>query len=256
MKVLHSADWHVKDSMIEEAERCLNCLVDTAFNESVNLIVIAGDLFDSQDVKLDSQAAKLVIEKIRDLSNVCPVAIVFGTPSHDGHAPEILEHIHGAWPVIVADKPMQVCFSESGFANEEDNEGYGLSADAVISLIPQPTKQFFQSAGSITQTDQEIGQAMSALFAGFGIQAAEYNAPHILVYHGAISGAFGAHPLDADYSSMLFELFVMSFTIPPPLDVQRTASIDFTFLPFIVSPHWGIENPSMICCLVVMSTAQ
>lgn len=186
MKIIHTADWHVKDSMIEEAEKCLDFLVETAFKENPELVVIAGDLFDSQDIKLDSLSAKLVVRIVSELANICPVVIVTGTPSHDGNAPAILNYIKGDYPVWVADKPEQIYM----IGGELTGELEGYPPDLVISLIPQPSKQFFQSNGSIQQTDQEIGQAMSALFAGLGAQASQFDVPHILVGHFNVSGAF------------------------------------------------------------------
>jgi len=173
MRLLHSADWHVKDKGIEEIETCLSFLVDTAREENIDLLVLPGDTFDSQDVRLDSKAAKLVVKTISELSDICPVAIVIGTPSHDGTAAQILAYMRGKHPVHVATVPEQI-----------------QMAGVVLTLIPQPTKKFFQSASGIQGSDQEIGQAMSGLFAGFGMLAEEYKGiPHLLVFHGAISGA-------------------------------------------------------------------
>lgn len=171
MKILHTADIHLRDKDIEEAERCLAFLLETARSESVDLAVIAGDIFDSQEVRLDSKAAKLAVRSVSSLADICPVAIIIGTSSHDGKAAEVLGFVRGNYPVHVATNPEQI-----------------EMAGAILTLIPQATKQFFQTSSDIRQSDQEISAAMSALFAGFGAQA-EGKGPHILVYHGGISGA-------------------------------------------------------------------
>lgn len=190
MKIIHTSDWHLREKDIEECKKCLGFLVDTARTEAVDLVVVAGDVFDLMVTdKLDSQSTKLAIHVFSDLANICPVAVVIGTPSHDGMAPVILERVRGLFPVLVADRPMQAYLSPDGFATEEDNKDYGLSVDAIITLIPQPTKQYFQTSSGIADSDREIGQAMSALFAGFGAQASAYNAPHILGGHWDVSGA-------------------------------------------------------------------
>lgn len=63
-------------------------------------------------------------------------------------------------------------------------------ADAIISLIPQPTKQYFQTAAGIKDADQEIGDAMTAIFASCGLAATLYpDTPHILVGHFNVRGA-------------------------------------------------------------------
>ncbi len=189
MKILHCADLHIREKDIEEIDRCLQMIVITAQQEKPDLAVIAGDMFDNRDVKVASLTAITAIGFVSALADVCPVAIVIGTPSHDGDSPRIMRYVRGEFPVLVAEKPMQVILSGSEFKSEEDNEGYGLQPDAILTLIPQPTKQYFQTQSDIKTADQEIGQAMSGLFMGFGARAAEYKCPHILVYHGGISGA-------------------------------------------------------------------
>lgn len=187
MKMLHAADFHLRDKDIEEEEKSLRFLIETARTEAVDLVVIAGDTFDSQDVKLDSKAAKLAVRSVSELADIAPVAIIIGTNSHDGKAPEILQFAKGIFPVHVSAIPEQVFFIKDGWAFRESGTGY--QPQAVISLIPQPTKQYFQTASGIADSDSEIGNAMSGLFMGFGAQAAEFDCPHILVYHGSISGA-------------------------------------------------------------------
>jgi DNA repair exonuclease SbcCD nuclease subunit len=176
LKVLHSADWHVRDKDIEEVEKCLNFLVDTARKEKVDLAIIAADIFDSRDIKLDSLSAKLVIYKTSELADICPVYIITGTPSHEGTATDILRLIKGAYSIHVATMPEQLPYCVNG-------------PQAVITLIPTPTKQYFQTKSDIATSDEEISSAMNALFAGFGAQASVFDVPHILVGHWNVRGS-------------------------------------------------------------------
>jgi DNA repair exonuclease SbcCD nuclease subunit len=182
LKVLHTADWHVRDKDIEEVTKCLGFIVETARAEKVDLTTISADIFSLESTnKLDSPSTKIVIKTISDLADICPVAIITGTPSHDGLAAEILRYAKGKYPVHVSTKPEQVILFNDQFYGGM----YGCTGtpDAVISQIPTPTKQFYQG------TDQEVSQAMNGLFAGFGAQASQYNCPHILNGHWNISGA-------------------------------------------------------------------
>ncbi|MEI7672206.1 MAG: hypothetical protein WCK00_08855 [Deltaproteobacteria bacterium] len=189
IKLLHAADLHLRDRDIDEAEKCLGFLVETAETEAVDLVVIAGDIFHSQDIKMDSRSAVLAIKTVSALADIAPVAIILGTSTHDGHAPEILRFARGACPIRVASGPEQIYLQGETFYNQGDPE-LSSAPEAILSLVPQPTKQFFQTTAGIEGSDQEIGQAMSGLFAGFGASAAEYHpcVPHILVYHGCVSG--------------------------------------------------------------------
>ncbi len=186
MKILHLADEHVRDRDIDEIAVCLKFIVETAKTEKPDLIVSAGDLFDSQDIKMGSLSARLAAGFIANLANIAPVALIIGTPSHDGKAPEILRFARGKYPIIVATTPQQIYLEEGGLF---DRPAGGKTPEAVITLIPQPTKQFFQTKAGIEAGDAEIGQAMSGLFAGFGAQAAAYpGVPHILVGHWNVNG--------------------------------------------------------------------
>lgn len=185
MKVLHSADWHTRDKNIEEVEKCLNFLLGKA--QEVDLVVIPGDITDSRDLKLDSLSAKLIIKTVSELADLCPVVIVKGTESHDGNSSEILQYVKGKYDVVVATRPMQVKMS-GGYLYASNDKNI-VDPDAIITLVPQPTKQFFNN-GSITESNESISQAMNGLFAGFGAQAAAYpNAPHVLAGHWNVSGA-------------------------------------------------------------------
>ena len=187
MIIIHTADWHLRDKDVDEAEKCLAALIETATDRFADLIVIAGDIFDSQEVKLDSKAAKLAVRTVSALADICPVAIVIGTSSHDGMAPSVLANVRGRFPVKVAATPEQVFLYNLSFRDvmPADSE-----PQAVITLIPQPTKQFFQTQSGIVESDKEIGEAMSALFAGFGARAAAYpDVPHILIGHWNVAGS-------------------------------------------------------------------
>jgi len=184
-KILHLADEHLRDKDIDEIDKCLAFIVEKATEENPDLIVSAGDLFDSQDVKMGSRAALAGIGFISALADICPVVVVIGTPSHDGKAPEILRFARGLFPIRVTSKPEQLFFTVGNFEEQTQT----ILPNAVLSIIPQPTKQYFQTSAGIEGSDLEIGAAMSGLFAGFGAGAAEYpGVPHILVYHGCVSG--------------------------------------------------------------------
>ena len=186
MKILHVSDEHVRDRDIDEIAICLNFIVETARAEQPDLIVSAGDLFDSQDVKMGSKSAIAAVGFISALADIAPVAIIIGTPIHDGKAPEVLRFARGTFPIHVATIPEQVYLYEGAFRDGDMQDG---RPQAVLTMIPQPTKQFFQTTAGVEDSDKEIGQAMTGLFAGFGASAAEHlSVPHVLVTHLNVNG--------------------------------------------------------------------
>ena len=186
MRILHTADWHCRDKNIDEITECLRFLCGKA--QEVDLVVISGDIFDSRDIKLDSKSAKLVIKTISELADLCPVAIVLGTASHDGTAAEVLRYARGKYDVHVATYPQQVRLIDGYLYDREAGDGSEI-VKALVTMIPQPTKQFFGSSEDIQTSNEQISQALSGLFAGFGAAASDYKCPHLLVYHGSIRGA-------------------------------------------------------------------
>ena len=185
-KIIHLADEHIRDKGIAEIETICDFIVDRASTEVPDLIVSAGDLFDSHEVKTDSPAARLAIKTISRLADIAPVAIITGTYRHEGNAPEILRFARGKHAVRVASYPEQVYLSQGEFYS---TMGGNIQPDITLTLIPAITKQFFKTTSGIADADQEIAQATTGLFAGFGAQAAAYTAPHVLLWHGGISGA-------------------------------------------------------------------
>jgi len=186
MKILHIADEHIRDKDIDEITRCLDFIVETARQEKPDLIVSCGDIFDSNEVKTDSPAARLAIKTISRLADIAPVAIITGTYKHEGNAPEILRYAKGKHDVFVTSYPNQAFLYQGAFY--ETMVGT-TNPDVIVTMIPAITKQFFKTASGIADADQEVAQEMTKLFLGFGAACAEYDAPHVLLWHGGISGA-------------------------------------------------------------------
>ncbi len=180
LKILHTGDLHTKDDAIKEAKKCFKKIEETAASEQVDLIVLAGDTFDSQYVRMDSESARLIFDFVTHLADIADVCIVEGTPTHEGRAVETLKHIWASHSVWVFDRPEQIHVCKQG-----GEKGFSH----VITLIPTPTKQHFQTSNDIKISDKEIANEMSAIFAGYGASA-EKGIPHILVGHWNTTGAY------------------------------------------------------------------
>jgi exonuclease SbcD len=187
LKAIHTADFHINNQNIDEAKKCLEFIIETIKIEKPDIAIIAGDLFDSRNVKLESPAAMLLFDIITRMANLVPVSIVYGTPSHEGEATYALRYIKAKNPVFVSDQPEQYyMMDDNSFVRELGDKQPKL----IISAVPQPTKKHFKSSGSIDLTNQEIAAAMTNIFGGFGATAMQYKAPHILIGHFSVSGAF------------------------------------------------------------------
>jgi len=181
MKILHTSDWHI-DANIIEAGRVLQFMVGEASVIMPDLTVITGDIFNSADVRLDSEAARLAMTIVRKLADYSTygVVILIGTPSHDGLAAKIFE---GLDKVIVADYPNSIIF---------DALPGGQFKQFVVSCLPQPTKQYLETVaeGDIEDVNQAMVNALTSICTGFGSAAAQYpDGPHICLGHFSVRGA-------------------------------------------------------------------
>ncbi|MCG8478898.1 MAG: exonuclease subunit SbcD [Spirochaetales bacterium] len=109
MKILHTADWHIgkrleRFSRLEEQEHTLSQIVDIADDEDVDLVLVAGDLFDTFNPGSDAQ--ELLYRTLKDLARDGERAVVAVAGNHDSPdrvvAPEVLARRHG---IILAGYP-------------------------------------------------------------------------------------------------------------------------------------------------------
>ena len=194
MKILHTADWHLNNETADEMDDILNFIFNMADERNVDLTVIAGDIFDRRDIRFDSKAVRSAFAHITGLAEISPVLINIGTPSHDGMCSELFRFAKTDNPVYVASRPEQLVFNGETFSPIEYLASYpevfrGSDLCAVLSVLPQPTKQWFQGDCSIDEADQQIATGMGTILGGFGAMAHGCGIPHILVFHHTIHGA-------------------------------------------------------------------
>src|SRR5579872_1513255 len=92
MKILHTADWHLGKrlenfSRFEEQVEVLDEICQIADNESADVVIIAGDLFDTFNPT--SEAVDLFYKTLKRLANDGKRAVVAIAGNHD--SPERIE---------------------------------------------------------------------------------------------------------------------------------------------------------------------
>lgn len=85
MKVLHTADWHIGRtirgrSRHEEQAAVLEEIVELARSEEVDLVLVAGDQFDTSSPS--PEAERLVYRTLLQMAEVAPVVMVAGNHDH------------------------------------------------------------------------------------------------------------------------------------------------------------------------------
>lgn len=209
MKIAHCADPHFQNRpVLADIVKCSDYFVQSCFAEDVDLIVIAGDLFD-EGVQLGSPAALAAIAFVKKCGDVAPTIVIRGTSTHDTeNSIAVLNDIKAAYPIYATDKLEQVIFSGNEFSPAIDCEGikwnvskqdladkYGIK-QLLISCLPSINKAGVMAAhaagAGVADTTRETMDLMRDIFQAWGVtneQARGAGIPTILVGHGTVTGS-------------------------------------------------------------------
>ena len=95
LRLLHTADWHIgeltgpvlngQNARELDTLRCIDFLIDQARAESVDMCLVAGDLFDKSKLWGDTMLKEIeyAADRLRRLAAVAPTVLLFGTANHD-----------------------------------------------------------------------------------------------------------------------------------------------------------------------------
>ena len=206
MKILHTGDLHIgnfpgpekngENARFLDICKCLDALVEGAKEQQPGIAVIAGDIFHQARVWSDRglKEQQTAVKFLRELSAICPVVVMRGTPNHDSEQqfemlktafegdgevkiitePQVVEVFSGAYGwVQVACLPGfdrgYYRAQHPGLSKEEENEVFTKAiADMIIGLKAQceaGTPAVLVSHYTITGCNMESGQ--TAFFSQF-----------------------------------------------------------------------------------------
>ena len=206
MKLLHTADWHVGktikgQSRLAEHKAVLDDIVRIADTEQVDVVLVAGDLYETAAPSPDAEA--LVLKTLLDLRDTGAQVIVI-SGNHDNAARfEAMRPVFAALGVVVLGMPRRP--ADGGVI-----EVVGRSSDSVrVALVP------FLSQRGIIRTEQLMGQdagdnvatydermrmMVSALCAPFADDAVNVVAAHCMVMGASLGGGERAAQTYMDYA--------------------------------------------------------
>ena len=191
MNIYHTADWHFNEKNHDEVKKCLDFMVDhmTNYQETIDLILISGDITDSRFINFDSRSCRTIFNLVNRMLSMAPVAIVTGTESHDGKVALALKECKGKYPVLVSDMPEQFVYVNENIWVEVSKIAFPehVNAKFMLTQLPQPTKQYFVNEMSIEDSDKAISKAMDSILTSF---MTFQDIPHIVNGHFQVGGAF------------------------------------------------------------------
>lgn len=206
IRVLHTGDLHIgsfpgpekdgENARYRDICKCLDALVEGAREQKPGIAVIAGDIFHQARVWSDRglKEQQTAVKFLRELSDICPVVVMRGTPNHDSEQqfemlktafegngevkiitePQVVEVFSGAYGwVQVACLPGfdrgYYRAQHPGLSKEEENEAFTKAiADMIIGLKAQckaGPPAVLVSHYTITGCNMESGQ--TAFFSQF-----------------------------------------------------------------------------------------
>jgi exonuclease SbcD len=131
IKVLHTADWHLGKwldnvSRLPEQKEVLNEICEIAEREAVDVVLIAGDLFDTFNPSAEAQ--ELFYKTLRRLGNNGKRAVVAIAGNHDQpdriEAPDHLARECGIIFIGYPNSKVSACDNEGGLCIAISEEGF------------------------------------------------------------------------------------------------------------------------------------
>lgn len=194
MRILHTSDWHLGKkldsvSRLNEQEGVMNEICEISYANSVDLVVVAGDIFDTFNPSVE--AIELLYATLIKLSRngQCPVVVIAG--NHDSpdriEAPNPLAQLHGILFFGQAkselqgsckDLPFEVldsepCFIELGLLNKE-------KVRIVVAPFANEHRLFEMFSGN---KDLQITETLSAFWNAIAQSKCDSQGVNIFVGH-------------------------------------------------------------------------
>ncbi|MBE2280901.1 MAG: exonuclease SbcCD subunit D [Ignavibacteriaceae bacterium] len=210
MKILHTADWHLgkklyNKSRHEEQVQVLEEIISITEENNIDVVVVAGDIFDNANPSADSQSLFYKTVKRLAADGKRPVIIIAG--NHD--SPEKIEAPHPLAKecgIIMAGFPDSKASISSYGGNFEilrSGEGFfelkieNVAYNLRVILTPYPNELTLKRIFTAQNLEQEIKLNLNEMW-GNQISNFDENGVNIMVAHLFCSDLNGVEPVEGD----------------------------------------------------------
>ncbi len=204
MRLLHTSDWHVGKLMrgasrADEHRAVLAEMAAVAADESVDLVLVAGDLFETSAPGPESE--QVVYQGLLDLAAVAPVLVVAG--NHDN-----ARRLEAVAPLLTLGR-VQV---RTQVARPDDGGVVRLEAGGVpvqVAMLPFVSKRGIVRADALMRDDayqlsqaytERLGVLVRALTDGFDADSVNVVCAHAFAAGGTMGGGERSVHTIEDYS--------------------------------------------------------
>lgn len=195
MKFLHTADLHFRRERFDEAKASFDVLKEAA--RTVEFIAISGDTWDGPVQNTAGSRFPEFISMIQSLADLAPVAIIYGTPSHDTEGSlDVFNSIESRYGITILQPGTAYYFG--GMAGDfyyPTIRKHSIPGrdKALLFGVPEPQKKWLLAEAGATggeTADEAVQGSMRALLLGLGgIRKTLPELPCVLLYHGQVVGA-------------------------------------------------------------------
>lgn len=194
MKFLQLADLHGKPERADDFLKSLSVARDRATSDAVDLIILAGDIWNGVIRNTRGSRFPEMIEGVRSLADVAPVVMVYGTPTHDADGSlDIFPTLDSKFGITILQPGKAYLLTDSkGIILDADPSMVGvINGKAILFGVPEPSKKWLiEDAASGAEAEKSVRDRLRGLFAGLGaIRRLYASLPCVLVYHGQVGGA-------------------------------------------------------------------
>jgi exonuclease SbcC len=206
MRILHLADLHFRESAYDDCKASIDACIAEHRRDPFDLIAIAGDTWDGPVQNSARARFNDFLELIRGLADCAPVAMIYGTPSHDTEGSlDVFEYLDTRYGITML-RPGSSYFLVHRPVEErgeivESTHTFDC-AKLLLFGVPEPNKKWLlanQEATGKDEADLAVQGSMKALFLGLaGMRKQHQDLPCVLLYHGQVRGAKTATGYTAD----------------------------------------------------------
>lgn len=209
MKILHTADWHLGKRLldyhrIEEQRAVLNEIVEVAEREAVDLVLIAGDLFDTFNPS--AEAEDLLYSILKRLSKGGQRAVVAIAGNHDNpDRIEAQDHFARECNIILAGFPLtqlrpfdcdiKLLRTAPGFVELElPNHTFPVR----LILTPYANENRMRAYFGLTNTASELQQRLQAHWEALADEYMDDAGVNLLMAHLFVMKRGGEQPEECE----------------------------------------------------------
>lgn len=175
MKIIHISDVHASRERLACVRKVFDCLYQTVDEHGAELVLFAGDFWDSTITNTRASGFTEYVEMVHRLRGMCQVMFIYGTPKHE---PKGSLDVFASIGCSVIDTPTRLNIElPSGMLD--------------ILAIPEPRKGDY-----IVLSQEDSSRMIHEEYVRLSKETKGDN-PYIVAFHGEVSGSFYQNGMEA-----------------------------------------------------------